>query len=140
MAIKLNDSTSILSDLNVLVVDDQETMRKIIRQLLKQAQIGNSFEAANGEEALKFIENIHEPNPDVVICDLHMDGMDGMEFCNTLRRSKKLEIPVIILTGDSDRLLHETTLQVGAVAIMTKPVSAGDLLQKIEEVVGFSVN
>ncbi|MGY9006919.1 MAG: response regulator, partial [Alphaproteobacteria bacterium] len=76
--------------------------------------------------------------PDVIISDLHMDGMDGMEFCNTLRRSKKLEIPVIILTGDSDRLLHETTLQVGAVAIMTKPVSAGDLLQKIEEVVGFS--
>ncbi|MBT3559124.1 MAG: response regulator [Rhodospirillales bacterium] len=132
----MNDSTSILSDLNVLVVDDQETMRKIIRQLLKQAQIGNSFEAANGEEALKFIENIHEPNPDVVICDLHMDGMDGMEFVHRMRR-KKNQTPILILTGDEDKFLREVTEQAGATRILTKPISAGDLAKEISSAVGF---
>ena len=137
-------SSTAQSLLQVMVVDDQGTMRSILRQLLANVGIDNVLEAENGEKALEILQGCTQKMggqlPDVIISDLHMDGMDGMEFCNTLRRSKKLEIPVIILTGDSDRLLHETTLQVGAVAIMTKPVSAGDLIQKIEEVVGFSVN
>ena len=122
-------SSTAQSLLQVMVVDDQGTMRSILRQLLANVGIDNVLEAENGEKALEILQGCTQKMggqlPDVIISDLHMDGM---EFCNTLRRSKKLEIPVIILTGDSDRLLHETTLQVGAVAIMTKPVSAGDLL------------
>ncbi len=70
-----------------------------------------------------------------------MERMDGMEFCNVLRRHKKKEIaqiPVLVLTGDSDRLVHEVAEQVGAVKVLTKPISAPDLADEIAKTIGFS--
>ncbi|MBT7505920.1 MAG: response regulator, partial [Rhodospirillales bacterium] len=75
-------------------------------------------------------------NPDVVICDLHMDGMDGMEFVHRMRR-KKNQTPILILTGDEDKFLREVTEQAGATRILTKPISAGDLAKEISSAVGF---
>ena len=76
---------------------------------------------------------LSEP-PDFVICDLHMENGDGMTFCNKIRRHKNADIaqiPILILTGDSDTLLHEVALQIGAVNVLTKPISAPDLGRKI---------
>jgi CheY-like chemotaxis protein len=64
--------------------------------------------------------------------------MDGLEFCNQVRRDKEHVIPIIILTGDSDALLHEVSKQVGAVAVLTKPVSAPELQEHIQTAIGFS--
>ncbi len=129
-------SNAILSDLHILVVDDQQTMRKIIRQFLRQQNMANSYEAANGIEALEFVANIHEPNPDVVICDLHMDGMDGMEFVHRMRRKKDMT-PILILTGDQDKFLLDVTEQAGATRILSKPISAEHLAKEIQSAVGF---
>ncbi len=118
-------------DISVLVIDDQRAMRSIVRQLLSQIGIDDIHEAQNGEEALKFLNQPSNEDPDVIICDLHMDKMDGLEFCNLVRRDKEHDIPIIILTGDSDEFLHEVSKQVGAVAVLTKPVSAPELLVHI---------
>ncbi len=127
--------------LRVLVIDDQQTMRSILRELLHQVGVTDVDEAADGEIALALISDPHADFPDLIICDLHMDNMDGMQFCNAVRRSEKLHnsgVPIIILTGDRDKLLHEVARQVGAVSVVTKPVTAEDLKSLIQDKVGFT--
>ncbi len=113
-------------------------MRSILRQLLAQIGIEDVIEAANGEEAIEIIDRAEHVEPDVIICDLHLDKLDGMEFCNLVRRDKEHVIPIIILTGDSDEFLHEVSIQVGTVAVVTKPVSAPDLQDHIQTAIGFA--
>ena len=126
-------------DISVLVIDDQRAMRSIVRQLLSQIRIDDIHEARNGEEALEFLNQPSNEDPDIIICDLHMDKMDGLEFCNHVRRDKEHDIPIIILTGDSDEFLHEVSKQVGAVAVLTKPVSAPELQEHIQTALGRAV-
>jgi len=126
----------------VLVVDDQRAMRKIIRQLLSQIGVHDVDDAADGEQALSILHNPTANKPDVVICDLHMEKMDGMDFCNHVRRDKNDDIraiPIIILTGEQDTFVHDVTKQVGAATIMIKPVSAGELKTQIQAAVGFTI-
>ncbi len=130
-----------LVKLRVLVVDDSGTMRKIVSRLLRQVGITEVDEAANGEAALRRLRSPRLDDPDVIISDLHMDGVDGLQLCNTIRRDKKIRnraIPVVILTGDSDDLIHEVGLQLGATEILVKPVSAQQLLESIQTAIGFT--
>ena len=129
--------------LRVLVVDDQATMRKIVRRLLMQVGIENVDEAANGEEALARLRNPRLDDPDVIVSDLHMDGIDGLELCNIIRRDERIRnrsIPIVVLTGDDDELIHEVSEQVGAVGVLIKPVSAKELFASIQAAIGFSVD
>ncbi len=127
-------------NISVLVIDDQRAMRSIVRQLLSQIGIHDIQEARNGEKALALLNQPGNEDPDVIICDLHMDKMDGLEFCNQVRRDKEHVIPIIILTGDSDKFLHEVSIQVGAVAVVTKPVSAPELLEHIQTALGITIS
>ncbi len=130
-----------MTDIQALIVDDQRTMRKIVRGLLNKSGISNVIEAEDGEVAMQLLEAPQANLPDVVICDLHMEKVDGMEFCNRIRRHKRPEIsgiPVLILTGDSDSMLREVSLQVGAVKVLSKPISAPDLAREIHQAIGFS--
>ncbi|MAG95761.1 MAG: hypothetical protein CMM08_03590 [Rhodospirillaceae bacterium] len=129
------------NDIRVLIVDDQRTMRKIVRGLLSQAGINDVVEAEDGAAAMQFLEAPQSDLPDIVICDLHMERVDGMDFCNRIRRHKRSEIsgiPVLILTGDSDTMLHEVSRQVGAAKVLTKPISSPDLAREIHQAIGFS--
>jgi len=133
--------TNAAQAIRVLIVDDQKAMRSIIRNLLSQNDISKIAEAEDGLEAMEALLDNKLPNPDVIICDLHMDRMDGMEFCNKLRRIKDDElrdIPVLILTGERDQLPLEVAKQVGATAVLGKPISAPDLCEHIESAVGYS--
>ena len=125
-------------DIRVLVIDGQRGMRSILRQLLAQIGIEDVIEARNGEEALEIIDQAGTVEPDVIICDLHLDKLDGMELCNIFRLDKERVTPIIIVTGESDEFLHEVARQVGAVEVLTKPVSAPDLLEQIQAAIGFA--
>lgn len=129
-----------LNELSVMVVDDQRAMRMIIRRLLGQTNIENVIEAENGRDALAYLENPSNEPPDLVICDLHMEHVDGLEFSNLVRRNKVPQlagIPILILTGDSDTFMHEVTEQAGATKVLTKPISAPDLRKEIASAIGF---
>ena len=66
--------------------------------------------------------------------------MDGLQFCNAVRRNKELRntsVPILILTGDQDPLLREVSRQVGALSILTKPVTAEELKSQITSAVGY---
>ena len=125
-------------DIRVLVIDRQRGMRSILRQLLAQIGIEDVIEAKNGEEALEIIDQTGTAEPDVIICDLHLDKLDGLELCNMFRLDKERVTPIIIVTGEPDEFLHEVARQVGAVEVLTKPVSAPDLLVQIQTAIGFT--
>jgi CheY-like chemotaxis protein len=130
------------SSIRVLVVDDQRTMREIIRRLLSQIGIHDVDDAEDGKQALEKLHNPTADKPDIVICDLHMEKMDGLDFCNHVRRDKNDAIrglPIIILTGEQDTFVHAVTKQVGAATVLVKPVSAGDLKTQIQAAVGFTI-
>lgn len=128
------------SVLRGLIIDDQRSMRGIVRQLLKQVGITQVEEARNGRHALDQLTAPNAKIPDFVICDMHMDEMDGIEFCNRMRLSKseKLKkIPIIMLTGESDEFIREVSRQVGVGQILSKPVTANELRDCISDAVGF---
>ena len=128
---------NILNIIRVMIVDDQRTMRMIVRGLLKEQGITQVTEAGDGAEALQLIESAETP-PDVVICDLHMEGMDGLEFCQKVRMSKKesvKDLRIIMLTGDKDRMMRDISAQVGAVAVLSKPATAEVLAAEIAKAV-----
>jgi two-component system, chemotaxis family, chemotaxis protein CheY len=130
---------SIVEDLFALVIDDQRTMRGILRQLLNQIGVREIDEYSEGSAAWEFLVGGAAKIPDFILCDLHMVGMDGLEFVNKVRRSKNevlRQIPVIVLTGDSDQLLHQVAGQVGAAKILQKPISAPDLKKEIAQIIG----
>ena len=128
--------------LKAMIVDDHSTMRSILRQYLKKMGILEIVEASNGVEAIKSLHNLQNKNCtlDFIICDLHMEHMDGMEFVKKVRKSetiKNKDIPIMILTGDSEDLLREVSLQVGATKVLHKPISVEELAAEVKQVVGF---
>jgi CheY-like chemotaxis protein len=132
-----------MSVLRALIVDDQRSMRLILRGLLKQCGVEQVLEAANGARALEALEQLCRANqsPDFIICDLHMETMDGMELLNRIRRGKEkidAHIPFLLLTGEQDPLMLEVVEQVGATTILPKPISAVDLASSIARAVGIA--
>lgn len=125
----------------VLVIDDQKTMRSIVRGLLKAIGVTAIAEAESGEQGLEYLTDPGTRFPDVIICDLHMENMDGLQFCNAVRRNEDLRncgVPILMLTGDRDRLLHEVSMQVGALTVLTKPITAEELGKQITAAVGYA--
>ncbi len=110
--------------------------------MLGQIGIQDVADAEDGEAALEMLHSPQAKDPDLIICDLHMENMDGMDFCNKLRLDKNevlRAIPVIILTGEQDTFVHDVTRQVGATMVLVKPISPGDLKERIEAAVGFTI-
>lgn len=133
----MNDPLSVLQ---VLLVDDQRSMRGILRDLLQSIGIRRITEAANGVEALAHL-NAYDLSCDLIICDLYMEKMDGMELCNKIRNDGSLRnrrIPIIMLTAENNALVLDVVRQVGAATILHKPISGVELKTAIERLVGFS--
>src|SRR5439155_22886871 len=117
--------------MNILVVDDTETNRKLLHVTL-EAEGHHVLEAANGLEALAVLER--EP-VDAIISDILMPKMDGYQLCHELRRSNHFKHIAFIHYGStypspSDRQLSET---VGADQYLTKPVATPVLLDALAE-------
>lgn len=133
----MNDPLSVLQ---IMVVDDQSSMRSILRELLQSIGIRGITEASNGAEALAHLKS-HGTACDLIMCDLYMEKMDGMELCNKIRTDealRKRRIPFVMLTGESNALVLEVIRQVGAATILKKPISPAELKRAIEQLVGFS--
>ena len=131
-----------LDFVSVLVADGHHTMRKIIRGLLEQNGIKHVFEAENGRDAYDWLCDEKLPLPDVIICELHMDQMDGIKLCNAIRRGKEVReshIPILILTGEKDPMVLDVARQTGAMAVLQKPISAPDLGNEVAKAIGFAV-
>ena len=123
-----------LDALRILVVENHLRMRMLVTQMLTAGGVTHIAEANNGAEALQYLQNAGSELPDLIISDLHMEKFDGIELCNAIRRDKNSEIreiPILVLTGDEDEVIHEAAEQFGAAEILTKPVSADVLFKCI---------
>jgi len=109
----------------ILAVDDEEQIRRALRSILSARKYDVEL-AANGEEAIDMaIDN----SPDLVILDLAMPGLDGIEVCRELRSWYTGPILVLSVRGsDADKI---SALDIGADDYLTKPFSAGELLARI---------
>lgn len=92
-----------LKSLRVLLVDDDEFILDIVEELLRQLGIASVRRAHSGNEALALIEAAAEP-PQLLICDLNMQGMDGIE-CIRYLSARRFEGAIILLSGSDNRLL-----------------------------------
>lgn len=116
--------------LTALVIDDSETLRAEILQILKEASLfGSYLEACDGLEGFKVLLN---NRVDLVLCDLEMPRMDGFRFLAMMRaREEFQDVPVIILTGREDRDTKIRGLEQGASDYLTKPFDAGELVARV---------
>ena len=115
----------------VLVVDDEYYSRKVIRTLLSSIGIVNIHDAANGEQGL---EVIRSRGPDIVLVDWEMPGMDGAAFARAVRTPGDFphpNVPMIMLTGHSERWRVMEALRLGVNEYLLKPVSSKMLLDRL---------
>lgn len=113
---------------NVLVVDDEATLVELCRIILENA--GYKVRGAiNGRDAL---QSIQEEMPDVVLLDVMMPGMDGIEVCRQIRNRFDLGNPRILMyTADSRKETRENSLAAGADDLITKETPIFELPEKI---------
>ncbi len=103
----------------ILVVDDSATMRRMVMASLRSLTEVKFNEASNGLEA---IEQLALAPVDLMILDLNMPDMHGMDVLNFMRGHQKYStIPIVILTTKGDEVTHTTALAAGASRYMTKP-------------------
>ena len=118
-----------MSDLKVLVVDDEARMRKIVRDFLV-AKDYMVVEASNGEEAIDIMYD--DRNIDLVLLDVMMPKMDGWETCREIRRFSK--VPIIMLTAKSDETDELLGYNLGIDEYITKPFSPKILVARIDAI------
>ena len=116
---------------NVLIVDDSSVMRKIIERCLRQAgvQLTKVHEANDGYEGLSILQ---ENTVDLILCDINMPTMDGLEFLQALSTSEEARrIPVVMITteGSEDRVYE--ALSNGARGYIRKPFTAEQLKEQV---------
>jgi two-component system, chemotaxis family, chemotaxis protein CheY len=113
-----------MSSLRALIVDDSSVMRKIVERSLRQAGIdlNQVIEAGNGAEALAVLQ---EQQVDLILCDINMPVMDGLEFIKQLRDLEKAKgVPVIMITTEGSEAHVVQALSCGARGYIRKPFTA----------------
>ncbi|MET0236797.1 MAG: response regulator transcription factor [Kibdelosporangium sp.] len=112
----------------VLVVDDDETIRDVVRRYLELA--GHEVTVAgDGEKALALVA---EAEPDLIVLDLMLPGIDGLEVCRRIRQ--RSAIPVVMLTALGEEENRIAGLQLGADDYVTKPFSPRELALRVSSV------
>jgi CheY-like chemotaxis protein len=120
-----------LQDMKVLVVDDSSTARRFMKEILHEMGVVHVVAAAEGAEALKMLQ---EFPADIMLCDLHMAPLDGIELTRILRNaddSPNPYLPVIMLTADATQVQLKNALTAGVNAFMSKPVKMDTLHKKL---------
>lgn len=108
----------------VLFVDDEEEFVKALAERLQMRDVGSDL-AFNGEQALQIVK---DQEPDVMVLDLKMPGIDGMEVLKRVRKAYP-QVQVIILRGHGPEKDEEQAKRLGALAYLRKPVNLEQLVQ-----------
>jgi len=118
--------------MKVLVVDDFSTMRRIIKNLLRELGFMNTVEADDGATALPILKN---GGIDLLITDWNMPGMPGIELLNAVRHDDTLKsLPVLMVTAEAKREQIVQAAQAGINGYIVKPFTAQTLQEKIEKI------
>lgn len=121
------------SPVRILVVDDDDVERAILRKLLKRWFQAEITEAENGEQALQKLEAVE---PDLIILDVMMPVMDGLQVLTTLRADpRRQSLPVVVITasGEKDHVLKMVKL--GVTDYLLKPIEQDIAQNRLSRIV-----
>ncbi len=119
-------------NMKILIVDDFGTMRRIIKNLLRDLGFNNTAEADDGQTALPMLQSTHF---DFVVTDWNMPGMTGIDLLKAIRSNPKLAaVPVLMVTAEAKREQIIEAAQAGVNGYVVKPFTAQVLKEKIEKI------
>ncbi len=120
------------TDMKILIVDDFSTMRRIIKNLLRDLGFTNTDEADDGQTALPKLE---AGGFDFLVTDWNMPGMQGIDLLKAVRADPNLkDLPVLMVTAESKREQIIEAAQAGVNGYVVKPFTAGTLKEKIDKI------
>lgn len=123
-----------MTNTKVLIVDDYATMRRIVRNLLRQIGFTDIDDTNDGPSAL---QKLRESNFGLIICDWNMEPMTGLQLLREIRADAKLKnLPFIMVTAESKTENVIAAKEAGVSNYIVKPFSADTLKQKIQAVLG----
>ncbi len=115
-----------------LVVDDFSTMRRIVRNLLKELGYTNVDEAEDGAVAL---QKLNSAQFDFVVTDWNMPNMDGLTLLQTIRQTPHLKhLPVLMITAEAKKENIIAAAQAGASGYIVKPFTAATMAEKMQKI------
>ena len=120
-----------LAALKVLIVDDENTMRKVTRSLLQAINVKDVHEASDGNSGLEAICRLA---PDVVLLDWSMPKLNGPDFVRHVRAPGTFpfpDVPIVMLTGHGERSRVMEAVRLGVNEFLLKPVSSTALLTRL---------
>jgi two-component system, chemotaxis family, chemotaxis protein CheY len=119
-------------DMKILIVDDFSTMRRIIKNLLRDLGFNNTQEADDGNSALPVLQS---GNFDFLITDWNMPGMTGIDLLKAVRADAKLaSLPVLMVTAEAKKDQIVEAAQAGVNGYIVKPFTAVTLKEKIDKI------
>ncbi|MGB3725110.1 MAG: chemotaxis response regulator CheY [Glaciecola sp.] len=119
-------------NMKILVVDDFSTMRRIIKNLLKDLGFTNIQEADDGNTALPMLQ---QGEFDFVVTDWNMPGMQGIDLLRAIRSSDKLKhLPVLMVTAEAKKEQIVAAAQAGVNGYVVKPFTAATLKEKLDKI------
>jgi two-component system, chemotaxis family, chemotaxis protein CheY len=119
-------------NMNILIVDDFSTMRRIIKNLLRDLGFNNTSEADDGQTALPMLKT---GKFDFLVTDWNMPGMDGLTLLRTVRADELLsQLPVLMVTAEAKREQIVVAAEAGVNGYVVKPFTAVTLKEKIEKI------
>ena len=117
--------------MDILIVDDSAAIRKILRRVLQQAEVplGEVFEAGDGLEA---VEQLKNRKVSLILSDINMPNMDGLQFLSCLKASEEWRnVPVIMITTEGSQAKVMEAVQLGARGYVRKPFTADQIKEKL---------
>lgn len=119
-------------EMKILIVDDFSTMRRIIKNLLRDLGFTNISEADDGSTALPMLKN---GDFDFLVTDWNMPGMSGFDLLKAVRADEKLKtLPILMVTAEAKRDQIIAAAQAGVNGYIVKPFTAAVLKEKIEKI------
>lgn len=125
-----------MSEISALIVDDSSVMRKIIERALRQSglALAHVFEAASGVEGL---DALREHKVDLILSDINMPNMDGLEFLRQLRAQNLApDVPIVMITTESSEDHVREAIAAGAQGYIRKPFTAEQVKDRVLPLVG----
>ncbi|OMH30051.1 histidine kinase [Motiliproteus sp. MSK22-1] len=118
--------------MKILIVDDFSTMRRIIKNLLRDLGFNNTVEADDGSTALPVLKN---GGIDFLVTDWNMPGMSGLELLEQVRADPNLcKLPILMVTAEAKREQIIRAAQAGVNGYVVKPFTAAVLKEKIDKI------
>lgn len=119
-------------NMNILVVDDMATMRRIVKNILKQLGFANVEEAENGQEGL---QKLRDGTFGFVVSDWNMPVMTGIDMLRAIRADEKLKtIPVLMVTAEAQQANLLEAIQAGVSNYIVKPFTAETMQEKLGKI------